>query len=236
MKSSSDEHRSLQSMAKSGSDRKGDHGGPFAPRPKNSGVVTAASDLSSSGSGKETEVGNMKDFTSGPVQLLKKNSVPPASRNVLGAQSDAGVSDADGRRLWERDDRVVTGMGEPDVVGARKEAPSFRVISQAVGPHPDQVLRSVEATGVDGGSVGHGAQSAAAANAQFVGQIAHAQHGIDVHQLPADTQFLHQHISPEACLQQPIFLVKLPQQQQMAQGGSQPQVANLVPFFFSSVC
>ena len=39
-----------------------------------------------------------------------------------------------------------------------------------------------------------------------------------------------QHIPPEACLQQPIFLVKLPHQQQMTQGNSQaPQALSFSP-------
>ena len=242
------------------SDRKGEYvASSSAARPKISANSNNEMEVSnSSGPDRVLEVSALKEISSGPVQLLKKNSGPvPISRSSH--QDPSAASDSDGRRLWERDDKVIAGksvsnagtvrarmgdddgfMGprgssllgadaaasaapEADAVGNRKEAASFRVISQAVGPHSDQVLRSVEATG-ESRPVGHATQATAVANAQFVGQLAHPQHGIDVHQLPSEPQFLHQHLNPEGCLQQPIFLVKLPQQQQMAQGGSQPPV------------
>ncbi len=183
------------------------------------------------------------------------NAQGARTSKVVGEHSDmTGASDSDGRRRWDQEDRAAGGAGslnaarlradaddgflgqqgshqladasDPSIESAaiRREVPAYRVINQTVGPRPEQVLRSAELSGDQMRSLGH-AQQAAASNAQFVGQLAHSQHGVDVHQLPPDAQFLHQHMSQEPCLQQPIFLVKLPQQQQMAPGGSQqPQV------------
>ena len=195
-----------------------------------------------------------------PIQLLKKSTAPAGScRGAQGARDAAEssiVQDSDARRLWERDERLagksVSSSGHPDdgfmgmhgpqrgvdgsdseadSVMSRREAPSFRVISHSIGPNPDQVVRSVEASGdVSGRETVRTQQTVVASNAQFVGQLTHGQHGVDVHQLPSDAQFLHQHIPPEACLQQPIFLVKLPHQQQMTQGNSQaPQALSFSP-------
>jgi hypothetical protein len=111
----------------------------------------------------------------------------------------------------------------------RRVIPAYRVINQAAGPRPEQVMRSGLTSEDQMRSLGHAQQATASSNAQFVGQLAHSQHSVDVHQLPPDAQFLHQHISQEPCLQQPIFLVKLPQQQQLAQGGSHPPQVNQLP-------
>jgi hypothetical protein len=176
---------------------------------------------------------------------------------VVGEHPDiASVSDGDSRR-WDQGDRgagplnaarlhadtddgflgqqgsrqLAADASDPslDSSASRRVVPAYRVINQTVGPRPEQVMRSAVTSEDQMRSLGHAQQAAAASNAQFVGQLAHTQHSVDVHQLPPDAQFLHQHMSQEPCLQQPIFLVKLPQQQQMAQGGSQQPQVNPLP-------
>jgi hypothetical protein len=168
---------------------------------------------------------------------------------VVGEHADM-TGPADGGRRWDQEDRGSIGEGPLNAARLRADAddgflgqqgplqltvdgsdpsfdsrrviPAYRVINQTAAPRPEQVMRNAVTSEDQMRSLGHAQQATAASNAQFVGQLAHSQHSVDVHQLPPDAQFLHQHMPQEPCLQQPIFLVKLPQQQQMAQGGSHP--------------
>jgi hypothetical protein len=181
---------------------------------------------------------------------------PRTSKVVGEHSDAAGASDGDGGSRWDQEDKGTIGAGPLNAArlradvddgflgqqvsrqvaadasdsllesgASRRVIPAYRVINQTVGPRPEQVMRSAATSEDQMRALGHAQQAAAASNAQFVGQLAHSQHGVDVHQLPSE-QFLHPHMSQEPCLQQPIFLVKLPQQQQMNQGGSQPPQVN----------